>query len=175
LHIFILAIVLGLAALAAVLMPRPIQRTAALAWFSCIIFYSLDITEPAVALCVLSCLLGVIDLLFFREPNSLDLIGDKQTASSTLEIDIEISGAARLIPDWKEVLKHAWSVRLMILDALLSGAEVALPLLNGLLPVSPGVFAGLSFLVVVAAFVARFVAQSKLSGGKTDPDYETGD
>lgn len=40
-----------------------------------------------------------------------------------------------VIPDWKSILRHAWSVRLMILAALLSGLEVALPLVNGLLPI----------------------------------------
>lgn len=79
-----------------------------------------------------------------------------------------------LVPDWRDILRHAWSLRLMILAALLSGAEVALPLLGGLLPIPTGVFAGLSFLVVVGAFIARFVAQARLSG-KSDPDYETGD
>lgn len=67
-----------------------------------------------------------------------------------------------LVPDWKAILRHAWSVRLMIVAALLSGAEVALPLLNGLLPIRPGVFALLSGLVVAGAFVARIVAQKRI-------------
>ncbi|MBZ9922269.1 hypothetical protein LB579_31835 [Mesorhizobium sp. BR1-1-7] len=74
----------------------------------------------------------------------------------------------RLIDDWKAVLRHAWSVRLLFIAAVLSGLEVALPLLNGLLPVPPLVFAALSGLCVCAAFVARFVVQKKLSG-KEDP------
>ncbi|KPH80535.1 hypothetical protein [Bosea vaviloviae] len=70
-----------------------------------------------------------------------------------------------LVANWKRVLKHAWSIRLIILAGLLSGAEIALPLLDGLLPVPKGVFAGLSFVATAGAFVARLVAQESVSGG----------
>lgn len=79
-----------------------------------------------------------------------------------------------LIANWRAVLKHAWSVRLLLLAAVLSGLEVALPFLDGLLPISPGVFALLSFGATVGAFVARFVAQQRLNP-PTETDYETGD
>ncbi|WP_200957795.1 hypothetical protein [Mesorhizobium sp. Root157] len=49
----------------------------------------------------------------------------------------------------------------MILAGILSGLEVALPLLDGILPVPPMIFAGLSGLCVCLAFVARLVAQTK--------------
>jgi len=65
----------------------------------------------------------------------------------------------RLVAHWRRVLRRAWSVRLMILAGVLSGAEIALPLLDGVLPLDRGVFAALSFLATVGAFVARFVAQ----------------
>ena len=70
-----------------------------------------------------------------------------------------------LIYNWREVLAKAWSFRLIILAALLSGFEVALPILReaieplGLVP--PGVFAALSFVATAAAGVARIVAQPK--------------
>ncbi|MDF1606944.1 hypothetical protein PZ897_02005 [Hoeflea sp. YIM 152468] len=64
-----------------------------------------------------------------------------------------------LLPDWRRVLRRAWSVRLMILAAVLSGAEVALPFLDGLLEIAPGVFAALSALTTAAAFAARLIAQ----------------
>lgn len=72
----------------------------------------------------------------------------------------------KLVANWRDVLRHAWSVRLLILAGVLSGVEVALPLLDGLLPIPQGVFAGLSGLVVCGAFVARFVAQKGLSDGE---------
>ena len=67
------------------------------------------------------------------------------------------------VTDWRAVLRYAWSVRLMILAALLSGLEVALPLIDGLLPIHPGIFAALSFVTVVAAFIARIVVQKDIS------------
>ncbi|CAH1672224.1 DUF7940 domain-containing protein [Chelatococcus asaccharovorans] len=70
----------------------------------------------------------------------------------------------RLVPNWPEVLRYAWSIRLLILAGALSGAEVALPLLQDILPIHRGVFAGLSALTVCGAFVARIVAQNSVSG-----------
>jgi hypothetical protein len=66
---------------------------------------------------------------------------------------------AALIADWQWVLKRSWSVRFIAIAALLSGFEVLLPLLSDFIP--RGVFAVLSFLTTVAAFVARLVVQSK--------------
>lgn len=67
----------------------------------------------------------------------------------------------KLIDNWREVLRKAWSVRLMLLAALLSGAEIVLPLFHEALP--RGLFVVLSFLTVAGAFVARLVAQKGLS------------
>lgn len=66
----------------------------------------------------------------------------------------------RLLSDWREILRKAWSVRLIILAGILSGVEVVLPFFSGSMP--HGVFAGLSFVAVSGAFVARLVAQSNL-------------
>lgn len=66
------------------------------------------------------------------------------------------------IANWRDVLKRAWSVRLIILAALLSGAEVAVPMLGDVLPVPSGTFAALSGFVAAAALLARVVAQSDL-------------
>ncbi|MEO3997169.1 hypothetical protein [Mesorhizobium sp. CAU 1732] len=67
------------------------------------------------------------------------------------------------VPDWRRVLRRAWSVRLMILAALLSGVEVVLPFLGDRLPVSAGVFAALSGIATAGAFAARFVAQKGIT------------
>lgn len=66
----------------------------------------------------------------------------------------------KLLPDWRDVLRRAWSVRLMILAGLLSGVEVILPYFAESLP--RGLFAGLSILVIAGAFVARILAQKGL-------------
>jgi hypothetical protein len=67
----------------------------------------------------------------------------------------------QLLPDWRAVLRHAWSVRLIILAGLFSGAEVALPFLDGILDVPGGVFAALSAAATCAAFITRILAQKE--------------
>jgi hypothetical protein len=68
-----------------------------------------------------------------------------------------------LIPNWREVLSRAWSVRLMLLAAILSGLEVALPFMPSFVTIPDRTFAVLSGLTVAGAFIARLVAQRKLS------------
>lgn len=70
----------------------------------------------------------------------------------------------KLVWNWREILRYAWSIRLLIVAGLLSGAEVALPLLQAVQPVPAGIFAALSFLATAGAFVARLVAQETVSG-----------
>ena len=72
-------------------------------------------------------------------------------------------GHAMIIKNWRNIIKQAWSVRLMIVAAALSGAEVALPLIDGIYEIPRGVFAALSGVTVAGAFVARIVAQKGLS------------
>lgn len=67
-----------------------------------------------------------------------------------------------LIPDWKRVLRKAWSMRLMGIAAVLSFVEVIMPFLSEKMP--RGVFAVLSGLTVAGAFIARLVAQKEFSG-----------
>lgn len=63
----------------------------------------------------------------------------------------------KLIPNWKVVLRKAWSIKLMLLAGLLSGVEVALPFfIDGF---AQGIAAGLSLAVTFAALVLRIVAQ----------------
>ena len=63
-------------------------------------------------------------------------------------------------PDWKAIVKKAWSIRLMLLAGLLSAVEVVLPFFSDAMP--RGVFAALSGLSVGGAFVARLVAQKDM-------------
>lgn len=61
--------------------------------------------------------------------------------------------------DWKKVLKKAWSVRLIVLAALLSAAEVILPLYSQYF--DTGTFAKLSFVATAGALIARLLAQKE--------------
>lgn len=62
--------------------------------------------------------------------------------------------------NWRNILKKAWSVRLMILAAVLTGAEAIMPYVLDVRP-SPWM-AVLTFAVIGAAFIARIVAQKDL-------------
>lgn len=70
----------------------------------------------------------------------------------------------RLIEDWRHVLKHAWSIRFIVLAALLSGVEIVLPMFGDTMP--RGLFAVLTLIVTVAAAVARLIPQPKMRGEK---------
>jgi len=65
-----------------------------------------------------------------------------------------------LLPEWKKIARRAWSFRLTIIAAILSGAEVVLPLFIDVLP--RNLFASLSFVTVVGAAVARVVSQPRM-------------
>ena len=66
----------------------------------------------------------------------------------------------KLDPDWKRIARKAWSVRLGVLAAILTGCEVILPLYSD--QFQRGDFALISFVVVCAALIARLVAQKNL-------------
>ena len=63
----------------------------------------------------------------------------------------------KLYDNWKEILRKAWSIRFMVIAAVLSGIEIILPMFAEQFP--RNVFAVLSFAFVGAAFVSRLVAQ----------------
>ena len=63
-----------------------------------------------------------------------------------------------LIDNWKEILKKAWSIRLILLAGALTGAEALLPFFGSDVPYLKVVTFGL----ISAAFVARITAQKDL-------------
>lgn len=67
-----------------------------------------------------------------------------------------------IINNWWAVITRAWSFRLTALAVVLTGAEAAMPLLFGVLPIPQGTFAALSGLVGAAALYARVVRQEGL-------------
>lgn len=76
----------------------------------------------------------------------------------------------KLTSDWREVLRYAWSVRLMALAALLIILE---PVASTLLDISAGwspvlriILSVVDGLVLAGAIAARVVAQKGLSDGK---------
>lgn len=71
-----------------------------------------------------------------------------------------------LIQNWRNILKRAWSVRLLAFAAVLSGLEVLLPIVRDYIwPIPSGWFAVCSFACTVGAVFARIAAQNNLTGG----------
>lgn len=65
-----------------------------------------------------------------------------------------------IIDDWKRIAARAWSIRLALLSAMLSGIETALPYIAPMK--QSGWFAAMSGLVALAAAASRIVAQPRL-------------
>lgn len=70
----------------------------------------------------------------------------------------------QLLPDWKDILRRAWSIRLMLIAGLLSGCEAVLPLFTDALPVPRWASSALVAVVIMAAFVTRLLAQRDKDG-----------
>lgn len=65
--------------------------------------------------------------------------------------------------DWKLIFRRAWSIRLMLLAAALSGCEVVFTVLTPeLLGIPPGLFAAFAGLASAAATVFRLLTQPNL-------------
>ena len=69
-----------------------------------------------------------------------------------------------LLPDWRKIARRAWSVRLSIVAAVFTAAEVVVPLFGDvLLDVMPrGAFVLLAFAASIGAAIARLVAQPEM-------------
>jgi len=66
----------------------------------------------------------------------------------------------KLLPDWKRVLRRAWSVKFSLLATALTGAAAALPVFMDQVP--PTWFLLLCTFVPLAAAVARLVDQPRM-------------
>lgn len=66
----------------------------------------------------------------------------------------------KLLKNYKNVLRKAWSIRLMLIAGVLSSVEFILPYYADSIP--RGWFSIISSLVVLSAFVARITAQRDL-------------
>lgn len=65
-----------------------------------------------------------------------------------------------LLPDWRQVLRRAWSVRLSVVAAVFTAAEVVVPIFSDVLP--RGLFVVLAFSASIGAAIARLVAQPEM-------------
>lgn len=69
-----------------------------------------------------------------------------------------------LLPDWQDILKYAWSVRLNALAFFFLGAELLLPIYADQFP--RHLFALLSLAALAGSMWARLLRQRKLDGEK---------
>lgn len=65
----------------------------------------------------------------------------------------------RFDPEWK-IAHYMWSIRFLVLGAILSGAQMALPAFMTLL--TPWQFSFASMVLYLAALGARFIKQPKI-------------
>jgi len=65
----------------------------------------------------------------------------------------------KLRHDWRKILRHAWSIRLLALAGILSGCEAVLPIAQPYWNIPPWAFSAILFIIIAAAFVSRIVAQ----------------
>lgn len=70
-----------------------------------------------------------------------------------------------LYANWKTILRKAWSIRLMLLAGVLSGAEALVTIYPFALHLPRQVMAVIVPVVIGAALVARLVAQRDLPEG----------
>lgn len=78
-----------------------------------------------------------------------------------------------LVANWRAVLKHAWSVKIMLLAMLLDVFAAVAPFLS--LPIHPALLAAAGAVATGGAFIARFVAQKPLAQPPADPLWTNGD
>jgi hypothetical protein len=72
----------------------------------------------------------------------------------------------RLVSNWKRVLKHSSNLRLIEVAGLLTGAEALLPFIfpaERITDDNRTWIAIITFVVIVAAYVARLIAQEKVA------------
>ena len=65
-----------------------------------------------------------------------------------------------LLGDWRKIARRAWNIRLSIVAAIFTAAEVVVPLFSDVLP--RGVFVLLAFSASIGAAIARLVAQPEM-------------
>lgn len=66
----------------------------------------------------------------------------------------------KLYDNWREILRKSWSLKFIILAAILTACEAILPLYWDQFP--RDTFAALTFVTIIAASIARLVAQKDI-------------
>lgn len=70
----------------------------------------------------------------------------------------------RLVPNWGRVLRHAWSIRLDVLNIALTAILGIIPILTGTDLIKPLTLAAISVVVTVGSMGLRLIKQDLVSG-----------
>ena len=70
----------------------------------------------------------------------------------------------KAVPEWRRVIRKAWSIRLSILAGLFAGVDALLPVFSDAVP--RWVFAALCIVASIGSIVSRLIAQESVSGPK---------
>lgn len=73
------------------------------------------------------------------------------------------------VKNWKLVLQHAWSIKLDILNIILSALVAGIQIFTGTAVIDPVVLAAVSTVVTVLSMTVRFIKQEKVSGPNEPP------
>lgn len=68
------------------------------------------------------------------------------------------------VPNWRQVLRHAWSVQLDVLGIVLTVLQAGVDVLSGNPPIDPVKFACIAMAITGLSLLLRFVRQDKVSG-----------
>lgn len=72
-----------------------------------------------------------------------------------------------LVPEWRRVLRHAWSVHLNVLAALLLIVQLLEQFLPVIKTLAPEPYASsITLIISVAAIIARLIKQRSVSDGE---------
>jgi hypothetical protein len=66
----------------------------------------------------------------------------------------------KLYENWKQILRKSWSLKFIILAAVLTACEAILPMYWDSFPRET--FAAITFVTIIAASIARLVAQKDI-------------
>lgn len=75
----------------------------------------------------------------------------------------------RLVPNWGRVLRHAWSIRLDVLNIAFTAVLGIVPILTGTAIISPLTLAAISLVATVGSMGLRLLKQDKVSGPLDEP------
>jgi len=70
-----------------------------------------------------------------------------------------------LVPNWRRILRYAWSIWLILVLILIQALDATMPVIGQALPLPDGWLPYVTIAIAVAAGFARLIPQKGLSDG----------